>query len=248
MTKWAKKKPQLSKEGKRVVLLRRRRCLSEQISILPKNSKALYQGESDGGSELPNPSTILGQAQVDPFANDVLRRLPPIAQECLEYTLMTLWPRNSPGLAKQTMDSHTIEVRKLAVHSPLQYYTLVAMATSACSTLTRDLQASQILLLTRLKHQTASFRILRDSIANMTDLPSDELIDCLSRMAAVGGDVAPAGFVSRYRQTPMADAFPFRCFGSFAPCIPHFEALGFLIHKRGGLENIAPAVPHTLSL
>jgi hypothetical protein len=204
--------------------------------------------ESSISISLASPIMILGQGQVDPFTNDGLSNLPPIARNSLEYMMEVIWRTNSPGLSRATLTNHIAHCKMLAVHSPLQFHTQISSAVSLCYALSNSPEVLKTLLATRLKHQTAALSILRDSIANLTGPPSDELIDCLSRLAAQGGDLARPGFVSRYRQTPIVDSLPIRLYGCFEPCIPHFQALSFLIRQRGSLEVIAPAISHHLSL
>ncbi|KAJ9607595.1 hypothetical protein H2200_007673 [Cladophialophora chaetospira] len=245
VTKWAKKTKATQDLASRSG---RQRRLHRSNGLPPVSTKRAFQDEFNFAVGHQSPQTFLGQGQVDPFGSDDLQKLPSVARECLEYTFLTVWPKNSPGLAKAALHNHIIQCRRLAVHSPLQFHTQVVVAMSVCYSASKEPQVSQTLLLTRLKHQTAVLSILRASIVNLTGPPSDELIDCLCRLAAIGGDLSSTGFVSRYRQTPMADALPIREFGSFLPCIPHYDALSFLVRQRGTLESIVPAVSHALSL
>ncbi|KIW67785.1 hypothetical protein PV04_07014 [Phialophora macrospora] len=248
VTKWSKRtavsNARADQRTRAKQQLQAKAAASTVLATTPPDS----DDESSITVSLGSPIMILGQGQVDPFANDDLQNLPPIARNSLEYMMETIWRKNSPGLSRATLNNHITHCKMLAVHSPLQFHTQISSAVSLCYALSKSPEVLKTLLATRLKHQTAALSILRDSIANLSGPPSDELIDCLSRLAAQGGDLAKPGFVSRYRETPIVDTFPIRLYGCFEPCIPHFQALSFLIRQRGSLEVIAPAISHHLSL
>ncbi|ETI21852.1 hypothetical protein G647_05921 [Cladophialophora carrionii CBS 160.54] len=248
VTKWSKRTAVLNTRADHRARVKQQLGAKEAASTILATTLPGPDDESSITITLPSPIMILGQGQVDPFTNDDLHTLPPIARNSLEYMMETIWGKNSPGLSRATLTNHITHCKMLAVHSPLQFHTQISSAVTLCYALSKDPEVLKTLLATRLKHQTAALSILRDSIANLTGPPSDELIDCLSRLAAQGGDLAKPGSVSRYRESPIADSFPIRLYGCFEPCIPHFQALSFLIRQRGSLEVIAPAISHHLSL
>ncbi|EXJ59189.1 hypothetical protein A1O7_06621 [Cladophialophora yegresii CBS 114405] len=248
VTKWSKRAAVLNTRAEHRASVKQQLNAKAAASTMHTTNPPDPDDESIIPITLPRPMMILGQGTVDPFANDGLQALPPIARDSLEYMMETIWRKNSPGLSSATLTNHITHCKMLAVQSPLQFHTQISSAVTLCYALSKSPEVLETLLATRLKHQTAALGILRDSIANLRGPPSDELIDCLSRLAAQGGDLAKPGYTSRYPESPIADSFPIRLYGCFEPCIPHFQALSFLIRQRGSLEVIPPAISHHLSL
>jgi hypothetical protein len=231
----------------------RKQTESEQSHQLLQNDSGLQRtisigAENHDGLVWPQPRSILGQGRCDPFESDKIRQLPDIVRHSLEHTLLTLWPKNSPGIDSVALNKQILQWRTMAVHSPLQFHTQVSTAVSLCYSMSTDPQTMKTLLTYRWKHQFEGLKIMRDTIRGLTGPPSNEIIDCMNRLAAQGGNIYPTGPARRYPESPMVSVLPLRLYGRFEPCQPHIPAMAFLVQQRGGLKDIPAAISYPIAL
>ncbi|KEF54833.1 uncharacterized protein A1O9_09275 [Exophiala aquamarina CBS 119918] len=196
--------------------------------------------EFAASTSLPHPITILGQSKLDPFNADSSRNLPPIAYSSLEHSYLNLWPKFDPAMTKAAREAVITHWRKTAVQSPLTFHAQISNAVSLCYVLSTDPSAMSNLLQIRWKHQAITMKIIRKKLEEIKGPVSDDLLENIMRIMSQGGDLydGPAT-LSRYPETPLAEALHLKLYARFEMGLPHFRAIVELIKQRGGLENIS---------
>ena len=172
----------------------------------------------------PHPRTILAESRLDPFNADNTYKLPPVAQEGLEHAYVTLWPRYSPSVQGAALVALVRHWRTSAAHDPLHFHAQVANAMSMCYCLNDDPEVTAVLMRTRLTHMALAMKLIRARL-QLGGPASDDLLECIMRLASTGGNLYTGPMVRRYRETPLAEAFPVKLFARFEMAVysPSFQ-------------------------
>ena len=121
---------------------------------------------------------------------------------------------------------------------PVSFYTIVFASATYHSYRNAEKGTVEHDEASRLSYQAQALKLMIDAIKKSNGYASDELLLSVVTLAAHGGSRSVQSMEFKQNNLPWANLPNVDYYGSMQCELAHLQALYFLVHRRGGLQNI----------